>query len=187
MDLKETPAKAARKKTPLQSLCPTSGHWIKRLKLKGVVLAFCHSRLAVLPLRQVQVKNNGVFVLKDLSWPQVEVVVPHQLVTFQETFGEQSSFRTKPHFCIQLQAQVFTPSPFAPAPLPPAWKGSEDVAAQIEFAACRQAAEAILVRNWQVDDKIFLIGFSRGTYAIRAVAEMLHTLGPLRNDLRTLK
>ena len=57
-----------------------------------------------------------------------------------------------------LQAQVFTPSPFAPNPLPPAWsktnatkhqtymicKGIEDVAAQTGFVPCRQSAEAIL-------------------------------------------
>jgi hypothetical protein len=58
----------------------------------------------------------------------------------------------------QIQNQIFTPSPFAPAPLPPNWtktnalkhltysvcKGIESIAANHGFVACRQAAEQLL-------------------------------------------
>lgn len=44
------------------------------------------------------------------------------------------------------------------------------------------AAYRFLVRTYQPDDQIFLFGFSRGAYTVRAVAGMIHHLGLLRPD-----
>ena len=47
-------------------------------------------------------------------------------------------------------------------------------------------AYRFLTRYWEPDDKIFLIGFSRGAYAVRALAGMIHMLGLVRSELEHL-
>lgn len=47
-------------------------------------------------------------------------------------------------------------------------------------------AYRFLTRRWEADDRIFLIGFSRGAYAVRALAGMLHVLGLVRRELEHL-
>ena len=49
---------------------------------------------------------------------------------------------------------------------------------------CR--AYRFLVENYRPQDRIFLFGFSRGAYTIRALAGMIHFLGLLRPELRDL-
>ncbi len=48
-------------------------------------------------------------------------------------------------------------------------------------------AYRFLVQNYQPGDKIYLFGFSRGAYTVRAVAGMLHFLGLLRPELANLQ
>ncbi|KAJ8605844.1 hypothetical protein CTAYLR_000519 [Chrysophaeum taylorii] len=43
-----------------------------------------------------------------------------------------------------------------------------------------------LVENWRDDDKIFMIGFSRGACTVRMVASMIRTVGLLRREQRNL-
>ena len=47
-------------------------------------------------------------------------------------------------------------------------------------------AYCFLQRNYQPGDRIYLFGFSRGAYAARALAGMLHKCGLLRPELRDL-
>lgn len=47
-------------------------------------------------------------------------------------------------------------------------------------------AYLFLVKNYQPEDKIYLFGFSRGAYTVRAVAGMIHFLGLLRPELENL-
>jgi hypothetical protein len=42
-----------------------------------------------------------------------------------------------------------------------------------------QRAYVFLMNNWRPEDKVFLFGFSRGAYAVRVVAAMLHHIGLL--------
>lgn len=43
-------------------------------------------------------------------------------------------------------------------------------------------AYVFLMRNYRPDDKVFLFGFSRGAYTVRAVASLLHMYGLIRPD-----
>jgi uncharacterized protein (DUF2235 family) len=43
-----------------------------------------------------------------------------------------------------------------------------------------------LMRNWQEGDRIYLFGFSRGAYTVRALAGMLRVVGLLRSDQENL-
>ena len=43
-------------------------------------------------------------------------------------------------------------------------------------------AYAFLMKNYRDDDKVFLFGFSRGAYTVRAVASLLRIYGLLRPD-----
>ena len=54
----------------------------------------------------------------------------------------------------------------------------------VGYSVKRQVCEAyrFLIKNWSLGDKIFLVGFSRGAYAVRALAGMTHLLGMLRKD-----
>jgi uncharacterized protein (DUF2235 family) len=47
-------------------------------------------------------------------------------------------------------------------------------------------AYLFLVRHYQPGDRIYLFGFSRGAYTVRAVAGMIHFLGLLRPELQDL-
>jgi uncharacterized protein (DUF2235 family) len=47
-------------------------------------------------------------------------------------------------------------------------------------------AYLFLMRHWQPGDRIYLFGFSRGAYAVRALAGMLATVGLLRPGLENL-
>lgn len=47
-------------------------------------------------------------------------------------------------------------------------------------------AYRFLVRHWHEGDKVFLIGFSRGAYAVRALAGMLYRVGLVRQELEHL-
>jgi len=58
------------------------------------------------------------------------------------------------------------------------------VGKSVKDQACR--AYRFLTRHWDEGDKIFLIGFSRGAYAVRALAGMLHAFGLVRRDLEHL-
>jgi uncharacterized protein (DUF2235 family) len=49
------------------------------------------------------------------------------------------------------------------------------------IAACR-----FLARTYQPGDRIYLFGFSRGAYTVRAVAGLIHFLGLLRSELENL-
>ena len=44
------------------------------------------------------------------------------------------------------------------------------------------AAYRFLCQNWQPGDEVYLFGFSRGAYAVRALAGMVHFLGLLRPE-----
>lgn len=48
------------------------------------------------------------------------------------------------------------------------------------------SAYRFLVKNWQEGDKVFLFGFSRGAYAVRALAGLLYRTGLLRPELEHL-
>jgi uncharacterized protein (DUF2235 family) len=43
-------------------------------------------------------------------------------------------------------------------------------------------AYVFLMRNYEPDDKVFLFGFSRGAYTVRAVASLLRMYGVIRHD-----
>jgi len=47
-------------------------------------------------------------------------------------------------------------------------------------------AYRFLARTYQPDDRIYLFGFSRGAYAVRALAGMIHMLGLVRPELEHL-
>jgi uncharacterized protein (DUF2235 family) len=47
-------------------------------------------------------------------------------------------------------------------------------------------AYTFLMRNWEQGDRIFLFGFSRGAYTVRALAGMLRVVGLLRRDQENL-
>lgn len=48
------------------------------------------------------------------------------------------------------------------------------------------AAYAFLVRNYQIDDRIYLFGFSRGAFTARAVAGLISLFGVLRSEHENL-
>ncbi len=54
----------------------------------------------------------------------------------------------------------------------------------VGYSVQRQARQAyrFLSEHWQPDDAVYLAGFSRGAYAVRALAGMVHRLGILRRD-----
>lgn len=54
----------------------------------------------------------------------------------------------------------------------------------VEYQACK--AYNFLVKYWEPGDKIYLVGFSRGAYSVRAVAGMLRNMGLLRPELAHL-
>ena len=54
----------------------------------------------------------------------------------------------------------------------------------VKDQVCR--AYRFLTKYWEPDDKIFIIGFSRGSYSARALAGMIHALGLVRTDLEHL-
>ncbi|MEW4453683.1 DUF2235 domain-containing protein [Bremerella sp. JC817] len=58
------------------------------------------------------------------------------------------------------------------------------IGSSVENQACK--AYRFLVRHWEPGDQIYLIGFSRGAYAVRALAGMLHSLGMARRELEHL-
>jgi uncharacterized protein (DUF2235 family) len=43
-------------------------------------------------------------------------------------------------------------------------------------------AYRFLMQNWEPDDRLYLFGFSRGAYTVRALASMLHLFGLLPRD-----
>lgn len=47
-------------------------------------------------------------------------------------------------------------------------------------------AYVFLMRNYEPDDKIFLFGFSRGAYTVRAVCSLLKLYGLIRRDNESL-
>ena len=47
-------------------------------------------------------------------------------------------------------------------------------------------AYQFLTRHWEPDDQIYLLGFSRGAYSVRALAGMLYRLGVARRELEHL-
>lgn len=50
----------------------------------------------------------------------------------------------------------------------------------VGFAANIESAYRYLMETWKPGDRIFLFGFSRGAYTVRALAGMLHSVGLLR-------
>lgn len=58
----------------------------------------------------------------------------------------------------------------------------------VGYSVKRQVCEAyrFLTKHWEAGDKIYLNGFSRGAYAVRALAGMLHVLGLPRQELEHL-
>ncbi len=54
----------------------------------------------------------------------------------------------------------------------------------VKDQACK--AYRFLTRRWEANDKIYLIGFSRGSYAVRALAGMVHAVGLVRQELEHL-
>jgi uncharacterized protein (DUF2235 family) len=45
-----------------------------------------------------------------------------------------------------------------------------------------QNAYVFLMRNYEPGDRVFLFGFSRGAYTVRAIASLLHMYGVIRHD-----
>lgn len=66
------------------------------------------------------------------------------------------------------------------------WSRKLDSALGLSVREQAVSAYRFLLRNYQLGDRIFLFGFSRGAYASRAVAGMIHQLGLLRPELEHL-
>ena len=62
------------------------------------------------------------------------------------------------------------------------WRAAPEVAAGVGVNRQIRRAYAHLAANWRPGDRIFLMGYSRGAYAVRALAGMIDRMGLLRAE-----
>lgn len=65
------------------------------------------------------------------------------------------------------------------------WRHAREVAAGVGVNAQMRRAYAFLARAWAPGDRVYLIGYSRGAYVVRALAGMVGRVGLLRAEHAT--